>query len=192
MPSSNRRLRDPRELAALAHPVRVGILERLIVSGAMTATELGEALDESPANCSWHLRKLAEHGFVEEAEGARGRQRPWRASQVGIDWTEEDFEPRDRHAALGLNQMLLERWLDRLQASLRLADTDDPDWRSARSVTQTAAWVTASELDELNREVAELIRRYQGRLTDPGTRPEGSRLCELVAWGAPVEVGRTS
>ena len=62
-----RRLRDPRALTAVAHPVRMGILELLSVEGAMTATELADRLDESPANCSWHLRKLAEHDFIEEA-----------------------------------------------------------------------------------------------------------------------------
>src|SRR4051794_21654441 len=74
----HRRLHDARELMALAHPVRMGIIEHLSVSGPLTATELADRLDESPANCSWHLRKLAEHGFVEEAGGGIGRKRPWR------------------------------------------------------------------------------------------------------------------
>ena len=38
----------------------------------MTASQLADRLDESPANCSWHLRKLAEHDFIEEAEGGTG------------------------------------------------------------------------------------------------------------------------
>ncbi|MEO6512975.1 MAG: helix-turn-helix domain-containing protein, partial [Nocardioides sp.] len=76
----HRRLNDVRELKALAHPVRMGIIEHLSVSGPLTATELADRMDETPANCSWHLRKLAEHGFVEEAEGGtagQGRKRPW-------------------------------------------------------------------------------------------------------------------
>ena len=44
----------------------------------MTATQAGEALGESPANVSFHLRTLAKYGFVEEAPGGTGRQRPWR------------------------------------------------------------------------------------------------------------------
>src|SRR4051794_41982796 len=65
--TSYRRLSDPRELQALAHPVRIGIMELLTVGGPLTATELADRLDETPANCSWHLRKLAEHAFVDEA-----------------------------------------------------------------------------------------------------------------------------
>ena len=34
-----RRLSDPRELAALAHPVRIAIMELLTVSGPLTATD---------------------------------------------------------------------------------------------------------------------------------------------------------
>ena len=67
-----RRLRDPRALSALAHPVRLGIIELLATEGPMTASGLADRLDESPANCSWHLRKLAEHEFIEEAEGLAG------------------------------------------------------------------------------------------------------------------------
>ena len=56
------------------------------MSGALTATQLADRLDETPANCSWHLRKLAEHAFVEEAGGGIGRQRPWQVRSVGLAW----------------------------------------------------------------------------------------------------------
>lgn len=187
---ANRRLTDPRELVALAHPVRVRILEQLTIHGPLTATALGDLLDESPANCSWHLRKLAEHGFVEEAEGPGGRRRPWRVTSVGFDLEAEDLEPRDRPGARALNRMMLERWLDRFHASLAQAEHEEPGWRAARGLTQTATWVTSDELDEVMTEVGEVLRRYRERLTDPSTRPPGSRLCEFVAWGAPIDVGQ--
>src|SRR3954465_2595175 len=84
MPDVHRRLSDPRELQALAHPVRMAIIEQLSISGPLTATELADRLDETPANCSWHLRKLAKFGFVEEAEGGTGRQRPWQVPGIGL------------------------------------------------------------------------------------------------------------
>ena len=51
-------------------------------------------MGESPSNCSFHLRQLAKYGFVEEAEGGTGRQRPWRAVHVGMRFTDvqEDAE----------------------------------------------------------------------------------------------------
>src|SRR4051794_10493834 len=92
---SYRRLSDPRELQALAHPVRLGIMELLTVSGPLTATELADRLDETPANCSWHLRKLAEHEFVEEAGGGIGRQRPWRGGPGRLARGEGGATPRE-------------------------------------------------------------------------------------------------
>ena len=59
--------------------------------GAMTATELGERIGETPTTCSFHLRQLAKYGFVEEAGGGQGRSRPWR--MTGIGWS---FSPGRR------------------------------------------------------------------------------------------------
>src|SRR5690606_21557592 len=62
-----RKIRDARVLRAVAHPLRLGILDELLKDGPLTATELAERLGETPANCSWHLRQLARYGFIEEA-----------------------------------------------------------------------------------------------------------------------------
>jgi DNA-binding transcriptional ArsR family regulator len=185
--SSYRRLRDPRELAALAHPVRIGIMELLTVSGPLTATELADRLDETPANCSWHLRKLAEHHFVEEAGGGIGRQRPWQITQVGLAWDEADSSPSERRAGRALEQMLLERQVTRFhQARARLHDDGDTEWGEAAAVTQSASWLTIEELDEINSEIRAVLERHVDRIADPSKRPARSRLCEFVAWGAPL------
>ena len=185
-----RRLRDPRALTAVAHPVRMGIIELLTVEGAMTATELADRLDETPANCSWHLRKLAEHEFIEEAAGGTGRQRPWQMKHVGMTWGGEDAEADERRAGEALSRAMLERWVDRfLGASARLAESD-PEWSAAADLTQAMGWMTSEELRQVNTEVEAVVMRYAARLDDPASRPEGARLVEMVAWGAPVEVAR--
>ena len=185
-----RRLRDPRALSAVAHPVRMGILELLTVEGPLTATQLADRLDETPANCSWHLRKLAEHDFIEEAAGGTGRQRPWQMKHVGMSWGGDDAEPEERRAGEALSRAMLERWLDRfLDASARLAQTE-PEWSAAADLTQALGWLTPEELRQVNDEVEAVLSRFQHRVDDPASRPEGSRLVELVAWGAPVEMGR--
>jgi DNA-binding transcriptional ArsR family regulator len=184
---SYRRLRDPRELAALAHPVRIGIMELLTVSGPLTATELADPLDETPANCSWHLRKLAEHHFVEEAGGGIGRQRPWQVVQVGLAWDEEDASPAQVRAGRALEQMFLERQVTRFhRARAQLHDDGDAAWGEASTATQSASWLTLEELEEVNAEIRAVLERHADRITDPAKRPPGSRLCELVAWGAPL------
>ncbi len=184
---SYRRLSDPRELQALAHPVRLGIMELLTVSGPLTATELADRLDETPANCSWHLRKLAEHAFVEEAGGGIGRQRPWQVRSIGLAWDDVDASPGELRAGRALEEMLLQRQVSRYQqARAQLLDDGERDWAEASSSTQHASWLTSEELDTLNLEIRAILERHAGRLTDPAQRPPGSRLCEFVAWGAPL------
>lgn len=182
-----RNLRDPRALTAVAHPVRMGILELLAVEGPLTATELADRLDDTPSNCSWHLRKLAEHDFIEEA-GAEGRRRPWRIRQLGMTWGEsEDAEPAELRAGQALSRMLLERWVDRFLAA---SETEPAGpWREASTLSQHVAWLTADELAGLTAELRRVAGQYDDRL-GAGDRPDGSRLCEVVAWGAPVEIER--
>src|SRR3954468_22753161 len=141
--TSFRRLSDPREIAALAHPVRLGIMELLTVDGPLTATELADRLDETPANCPWHLRKLAEHSFVEEAGGGIGRQRPWRVRSIGLAWDDVDATPRELRAGRALEELLLQRQVTRYQqARAQLLDDGDRDWAEAASSTQFASWLT--------------------------------------------------
>jgi DNA-binding transcriptional ArsR family regulator len=162
-------------------------MELLTVDGPLTATELADRLDETPANCSWHLRKLAEHEFVEEAGGGIGRQRPWRVRSVGLAWDDVEASPGELRAGRALEEMLLQRQVARFQqARAQLLDDGDRDWAEAASSTQLASWLTVEELDELNLELRTVLDRYAVRLTDPARRPAGSRLCEFVAWGAPL------
>lgn len=185
--SNPRHLRDPRALTAVAHPVRLGILELLTLEGAMTATELADRLDETPANCSWHLRKLAEHDLIEEAPGGSGRRRPWQMREIGLSWGDGDAGPEERRAGEALSRVMLQRWADRfLDATSRA----EGEWREAAIVTQTMGYLTSDELNEVNRRVSEIIRGFEDRLEDTARRPEGARLVELVAFAAPVEIER--
>ena len=59
-----RELTDPRAMRALAHPVRLALIELLGHVGTLTATQASDLLGESPANCAFHLRTLAKYGYV--------------------------------------------------------------------------------------------------------------------------------
>jgi DNA-binding transcriptional ArsR family regulator len=83
-------IRPGRPSAALGHPIRVALLDLLAQRGTVTATEAARELGESSGACSFHLRQLERYGHVEEAEGRRGRVRPWRLAATPA------AEPRDR------------------------------------------------------------------------------------------------
>ena len=67
----------PAELRALAHPLRVQLLQLLHAEGPSTASALGRRLGESSGATSYHLRALHRVGMVEEAEQRNGRERWW-------------------------------------------------------------------------------------------------------------------
>ena len=180
-----RKLTEATDLKALAHPLRMELLGHLVLHGPATATELAEALGDSPSNCSWHLRKLAEHGFVEEVADTPGRSRPWRAAVAGLSWDDDGDSPS---AAAGreLTEALLVREMRRLRAFREAADREPAEWREAATVNQAAAWLTAEETAELSEKLKDLmLTPYFDRMDDPARRPEGSRLVSLVGWIVP-------
>jgi DNA-binding transcriptional ArsR family regulator len=180
-------MKDPRALVALAHPARLRLMEELTLSGPATATELGERVGESPANCSWHLRQLARYGFVEEAGGGVGRQRPWRIRPVVRTWGRSDHDPELNLAGDAASDMILDREVAALRAWERQRREEDPAWRQAAFVINSVAWLTLDELGELNRHITELLTRHTERL-DPDQRPPGVRPVRLTAWGVPARV----
>ena len=185
MPITRRRVTDAGALKALAHPVRLGILELLVTQGPLTATEAGRLLDETPANCSWHLRRLAEHGFVREAPSRGGRSRPWRAVSEGLTWEDGDEDPELTAAGEALSDMLLERELQRFRAARASAASEPQEWREVTHLNQSRLWLTADEARALSEELAELFLRHAERLNEPEKRPEDARLVSLVGWLAP-------
>ena len=105
-------------MRALAHPVRIALLEALTIHGQLTATEAGEIVGESPANTSFHLRQLAKYGFVEEAEGGTGRRRPWKRKHLGMSFTEVHADPETAAAARELSRVWSHRYLERAEKGL--------------------------------------------------------------------------
>ncbi|MEU9972370.1 helix-turn-helix domain-containing protein [Streptomyces sp. NPDC051014] len=84
---------DARSLRGLAHPLRMQLLDTLRYRGPATASQLAARLGESSGSTSYHLRQLAEHGFVEDdPERGKGRERWWRAVDQGLTFDSADFE----------------------------------------------------------------------------------------------------
>lgn len=181
-----REIKDPRELRAMAHPLRLRILEAVALYGPITATEVAERVGESPANCSWHLRQLARYGYVEEAGGGTGRQRPWRIVLEGRRWSHGEEEPELARAGDAVTDVLLDMELRALREWLSRRHGEAPQWRDAGGLNQAIGWCTAEELSELRNEIAAIFARYARRAVDPASRPPGSRPVRFLAWGVPV------
>lgn len=180
-----KKLTDPMMIRALAHPVRVALLEALTREGPLTATEAGELVGESPANCSFHFRTLAKYGFVEEVEGGTGRARPWRRVALGesldLSKLDEGFAVAQEFAEISI-----ERFFDRARSYLAHGHTDPPEWQVGFANT-SLLYLTPSELEELGNQVRALVDgMYRERTLDIAKRPEGSRAVEYATFGFPL------
>ena len=182
-----RKLTDSRTLRALTHPVRIALIEALLLNGAMTATEVGERISESPTTCSFHLRQLAKYGFVEEAGGGVGRSRPWQLTTIGMQFATVHDDPEAEMAAGALVRMLRERQFARYRTWLETNKNFPREWRDAASSSESIIYLTATELEELNQELmALLLPRFRERLTDPARRPPDAVPVEILMLAYPI------
>ena len=184
----NRQLTDPRDMRALAHPTRIALLEVLGVYGPLTATRAGELIGESPSSCSFHLRTLARHGFVEETGEGRGRQRPWRLVTIGLSIPDINASSETFVAATALTQLFTERQLQRLRTWWARRATADQDWLDAAGHDEIITWLTPEELKAINDAVLQAMATHHERLRDPSLRPPGAELVELVYFSYPTQV----
>jgi hypothetical protein len=181
-------IRDPKMMRALAHPLRVALVEAITGSdtGTLTATEASDLLGESPANCAFHLRTLAKYGFLEEAGGGRGRERPWRMRYRRFDLASPGEDPETRLAAEGVATIFIDRWLARARERLMRVFGYPAEWQDAATASQNQVYLTAQEAKDLSQAIRRLIDPYADRRDDASLRPPGSLRYELMLLGYPL------
>jgi len=154
---------DAAQLRALAHPLRLQLLEVLGSEGPATASRLARRLGESSGATSYHLRALHRAGMVEEAEQRNARERWWQRSsdlllipnsvprdasaveraelQAAHSQIESIFVERDEGA--------MRRWMD-VRYDLPL------EWQDAQWIGNFRMWGTAAEIRAFVQAVIEL------------------------------------
>ncbi len=176
----HRTLADAPSLRALTHPTRLALMEAVALAGTLTATQASGQVGESPAACAYHLRTLARLGFLQEAGGGRGRERPWRLAQEGMSVDHSD-DPEVAGATDALETMLTDRFFARIRASRLARSSASEDVRAVSGIVQSTVFATVAELRQLRAEVAALTARYADRI-DPARRPCGAVPFELVTF----------
>lgn len=162
--------KDPVRIRALAHPVRLALLDVLDDAGPATATQCAEATGESVANCSYHLRLLARHGFIERAEGS-GRDRPWRSVSTSRTQSIDPDVPGSVHAVAALAGTEVRRQYDRVAAWLEDAPTLPIDEVLLSCVTTGLIYATPQELATFREQLIALTAPFEERRTRPDSRP---------------------
>ncbi|MFJ9828403.1 ArsR/SmtB family transcription factor [Streptomyces sp. NPDC101160] len=160
----NRRIDDLGTLKAIAHPLRLRLYRALFVARTATASQLAEQVDEAVSLVSYHLRKLAEHGLIEEAEAqsADGRERWWQPSSYGFSVHEEDMNgaPELAAASAAFGRTVNEQRTEMYRRFLDERLTWPDEWRSAAISSEWLPRLTAAELAALGKELDALLRKY--------------------------------
>lgn len=174
LPERRLRVTDPRTLRALAHPLRLALLDRLMAFGEQTAAQCAEAVGSTASNCSYHLRALARVGLVERGASTDGRERPWRSCATGLEFGGSESLAG---AAAAVDALALARDEELTRRALGAHPSQPPQWRAAEAHNSYALRLTAGELERLVGEIDRLVRPYIG-LTR-GEAPEGAEVAYL-------------
>jgi DNA-binding transcriptional ArsR family regulator len=188
-----RREVDLDSLKALAHPLRVQIVDTLSTYGSFTASGLAERLGESSGATSYHLRQLEKHNFVREVEGkGTARERWWERVPGSI--TVPDPNASDSPAQRAASQLVTNEWSSsreqRLREFIRRADGAlSEDWVEASTVSSASLFVTVEQLAEiakgLDDYLTEQVVKYRGQ------RVAGARPVQVQLNAFPVMDGET-
>jgi hypothetical protein len=173
---------DARALRALAHPLRLDLVELLGRLGQATAAVCGRQLGTSQASCSFHLRQLAKYGFVEQAPPSEdSRERPWRLTDLEQSWSADAGPAADQ-----LERVFVRREADRILGWLAADDAADP-WRKASFIGGATVPVTVDELESLRADLRAALEPYVARLGDRSAWPGETRFVRILLAGTPLE-----
>ncbi|WP_409237664.1 ArsR/SmtB family transcription factor [Streptomyces sp. PA5.6] len=164
---NRRRITDLGTLKAFGNPLRMKLYSTLRVGGPATASHLAAQVDEAVSLVSYHLRKLAEHGLIEEADAQSedARERWWQAAQDTLSFRHEDFkdtpEGTATHAAVIRGLMAHRR--EQYETYLDQQAAWGAEWRRAADQSDFLARLNPAELTALNAEISALVQTYTER-----------------------------
>jgi DNA-binding transcriptional ArsR family regulator len=177
-----RNISESGELAALAHPVRLDLLNYLISAGPATASACARAVGDTPSNCSYHLRFLARYGLVEAGDSGDGREKPWRAMLTGFG---VDRELADAGQARALDAIAVERDHRLVRSFLARRGQLDAEWDAAAGLNAYTLRLTPDELTDLEQRLDAVIRPYIAATRRDA--PADAALVHLGVRGFPLE-----
>ena len=172
---------DEKDLEALAHPLRMRLLTMLRVDGPSTASKLAERIGESSGLTSYHLRQLADRGFIEEAPDlGTKRERWWKAEKHITRFSPAAFvDSPSAHRSLATFRRQVLNW-QQLAALTYLAEEPEwgADWADAAGQTDLLLHLSPDQLREMTEELLEVVKQYWANPAPP----EDSRAADVLVF----------
>jgi DNA-binding transcriptional ArsR family regulator len=166
----------PRRLRGLVHPIRVRLLYLLETDGPATASQLGRRIGESSGTTSYHLRILADLGFVEDdPDHGNGRDRwwrtPYRSSAFSFRSPDDPGDAETIDLATQFMRLTVETHHRRMLSFVdSLPDRVDELPTLPWTFSEIAIEVTHEEARALSAEVTAVVQRH---LRERGAPPKG-------------------
>lgn len=160
-------LSGAKQMRALAHPLRLRILGELRIGGPRSVGGLSEVFDEAPGTLSYHLGKLAEFGFVEEAPelAADRRERWWRSAHEFTEVTPAapDAPAAERQASAAVRHQIVDVYSATLHGAIDAEARLPREWAEAAVSSDTVAFLTAAELADASGELEAVLAKWRAR-----------------------------
>lgn len=178
---------DARALKALTHPDRLKMLGILRLEGPQTATSLAARLGLNSGATSYHLRQLAQHGFIEiDEERGNKRDKWWRARHESTLLEPAEAKGDAQDATMAMMQAVVSHHAAAMQ---RAHDTftDLPlEWRKAQTLSDFTIPLSAEAARALLDEIHALLWKAKQEAPAPGEPlPEGWRPFTVHLHGFP-------
>lgn len=174
------------QMRVLTHPTRLRLLALLRELGPQTAAHLAEYVDEAPGTLSYHLNKLADANFIEEAPeaGSDGRQRWWRARHEATVWDTAEFsrDPAKSSAQRGMFRVVGQYYAQQFDAYIESTAQLPEDWVRAGFTTDRRLRLTVEQMEELNTEIHALEERWL-QISAQSTEASGAEEVFFLAQG---------
>ena len=181
---------DITQLRALSHPVRMRLLGMLRTLGPATASQVARRLGLNSGATSYHLRQLAEHGFIEEApELGNKRERWWRAANLMTSVRDEDVTTDEgRDATDAFHQLAVTHSASRMQAAAARRGGDSDEWRPLTSISDLQVPVTAEQAAAIQSRFERLVWEVlEEHPPSPGALEDGQRRYAVIVSSFPTE-----
>ncbi|MBM9506577.1 winged helix-turn-helix domain-containing protein [Actinacidiphila acididurans] len=189
---AEQRITDLDALKVFTHPLRIRLYRALFTARAATASHLADQVDEAVSLVSYHLRKMAAHGFIVEAAdiSADGRERWWKvSSERGFSFRTADFADRPEGVAVlsQVTRQLLAARAERYEQYLDQQAAWPPEWINASFSSEYMPLLTAAELQEMAEELGELMQRWsdRGRTAERAGDTAGREHVSVQMYGFP-------
>jgi hypothetical protein len=150
--------------------LRGRLLGLLRLDGPSTASRLAERVGESSGVTSYHLRQLAQYGFVAEVEGrGTARERWWQAQHTMTNW--EPDELVDQPGGLEANELMQRHQVEVMGRELKAwADggrSHGRQWSAVAGLSDYVLRLTPAQTRQLLNDVYAVLDRWSDQQHEP-------------------------